>query len=120
MKTLAESIVNELRLSKVSTGDKLIDKTFADLKEGDKLYFAFPQFQYISVTTIKKIVHSNSEHCYKFFYETDDDTFKTFIYEYNMKKEFASDETLPNCFIAANLNVIYKEIADSEKYEFTK
>lgn len=39
MKTLTESIVNELRLSTVKTGNKLKYKTFDELKEGDKLYF---------------------------------------------------------------------------------
>lgn len=41
MKTLTESIINELRLSKVSTGDKLEEKTFGELKEGDYIWAGF-------------------------------------------------------------------------------
>lgn len=39
MKTLVESIVNELRLSKASTGNRLSDKkTFGEVKQGDTIY----------------------------------------------------------------------------------
>lgn len=39
MKTLTESIINELRLSKVSTGNKLKPrKTFGDLVKGDYIF----------------------------------------------------------------------------------
>lgn len=40
MKTLLESIVNELKLSNASTGNKLDrNKTFGDLKPGDTVYY---------------------------------------------------------------------------------
>lgn len=40
MKTLLESIINELKLSKASTGDKLDKlKNFEDLKPGDHFYW---------------------------------------------------------------------------------
>lgn len=40
MKTLTESIINELRLSKASTGNKLErGKTFGEMTEGDTLYY---------------------------------------------------------------------------------
>lgn len=38
MKSLTESVINELRLSKASTGRKLEYKTFGELKEGDYLF----------------------------------------------------------------------------------
>lgn len=38
MKTLTESIINELRLSKVSTGNRLVRKQIRDLKPGDEVY----------------------------------------------------------------------------------
>lgn len=39
MKTLSESIINELRIADASTGNKLKYKTFGELKPGDKFYF---------------------------------------------------------------------------------
>lgn len=42
MKTLLESILLELKLSKASTGKKLdLGLTFGELKEGDKIYVCF-------------------------------------------------------------------------------
>lgn len=41
MKTLLEQVINELKVRNVSTGKKLKLKTFAELEEGDKMYFAF-------------------------------------------------------------------------------
>lgn len=38
MKTLLEQVINELRLSKVSTGRKLDTKNFEDLEKGDLIY----------------------------------------------------------------------------------
>lgn len=41
MKTLTESIINELKVRNVSTGKKLNLKTFEQLEVGDMVYFAF-------------------------------------------------------------------------------
>lgn len=60
MKSLTESVINELRLSKASTGRKLEYKTFSELKEGDYLfrgyYNVWIQDYFVEVFSFSKLV----------------------------------------------------------------
>lgn len=120
MKTLLEHIINELRLSNAKTGNKLKEKTFAALEKGDKLYWVYPPMRKIVSATITEIVHSTSHNRHHFFYDANGYSGKTMINDINMNKTYTDQEALPNCIIAANLDSIYKEIPDAEKYHLEK
>lgn len=55
MKTLTESIINELRLSKAVTGNKLDRKTFGELKPGENIYYYDPNVD--SFNTITDVIY---------------------------------------------------------------
>lgn len=117
---MLESIINELRLSNAKTGDKLVEKTFADLKKGDQLYWVYPPLRKIVSATITGIVHNTTQNSHNFFYDANGYSGKTIIYDINMNKTYTNQEALPNCIIAANLDSIFKEIPGSDKYKFEK
>lgn len=69
MKTLLEHIINELRLSKASTGNKLDRyKSFGDVNPGDIIYHYDSVKDNLTEFNVKMIEEPKSENeCYKYY-----------------------------------------------------
>lgn len=117
MKTLLEHILNELKIADASTGNRLEEKTFAELKKGDYFYCAIlgRGRNYIEKCKITSIRKSGDE--VKFGLEYKDRKYTVSINQFEMNLGLTTSGWYEKGCYAACVNAIHNNFPESQDAE---